>query len=278
MSDSEEENELGDESSDDVPMSSLRNGTAEDSPSKRKRSQVNYAENDDDDEAFEEEEEEGDDDDDDDDDDDVPLSALASPSPKKKKKATPKKAANGKKTKKATPTKKAKKKVTSSSAASVSSAKSSGSSNYKSASAALYGGDCEKGQLIQRLLCRWWYAIEWPDPAAIPKVPPKHYDPLDGFPGVYVCTDGDEVGAIKDFRDKDKCPNFNNMAKKSSAELQTLLIKALTEQRKQLIAAEGTGTDTKELDNLLKWAAKIKPANADKEAIKVLKTAKLSLD
>lgn len=121
--------------------------------------------------------------------------------------------------------------------------------------------------------------MEWPDPAAIPAQPPKHYDPLDGFPGVYVCTEGDDVGAIKDFRDKGTCPSFINMAKKSSEELQTLLIKALKEQQRQLIEAEGTGTETqKELENLIKWANKIKPSAADKAAEKVLKAAKLSLD
>jgi len=276
MSESGEENEfVGDEeSSDDVPMSSLRNGSTEStgSPTRRKRSQVNYADDDnDEDDEF-----------DDDDEDDVPLSALASPSTKKKKKTNGKETPNGKK-KKATPAKKktsSVKKKAPSSTASVSSAKNSGSSsNFKTASAALYGSECQKGMLIQRLLCRWWYAIEWPDPAAIPNEPPPNYDPLDGFPGVYVCTDGEEVGAIKDFRDKDKCPNFINMAKKSSEELQTLLIKALTEQRKQLIEAEGTGTGTqKELDDLLKWASKVKPATADKEAAKLLKAAKFTLD
>jgi hypothetical protein len=255
---------------------------------------VNYAENDNDDDDEEEEfqddndaeEDDDDNDDDDDDEDDVPLSALASPSPKKKKK-TPTKETNGKTTKKKGETASAKKKPAAkkkaaSSAASVSSATKSTSNtttDYKSASAALYGSDCEKGQLIQRLLCRWWYAMEWPDPAAIPAQPPKHYDPLDGFPGVYVCTEGEDVGAIKDFRDKNTCPNFINMAKKSSEELQTLLIKALKEQQRQLIEAEGTGTETqKELDNLIKWASKIKPSAADKAAEKVLKAAKLSLD
>jgi len=296
MSDSEDEHEFKDDSSEDVPMSSLRNGGSADdtTPSKRRRSQVNYAEDDNDDEEFEadngndddEDNDEGEDDDDDDDDeDDVPLSALASPSPKKKKK-TPSKETNGKTKKKAdaAPAKKkaATKKKAASSAASVSSATKSTSNSttdYKSASAALYGSDCEKGLLIQRLLCRWWYAMEWPDPAVIPAQPPKHYDPLDGFPGVYVCTEGEDVGAIKDFRDKGTCPNFINMAKKSSEELQTLLIKALKEQQRQLIEAEGTGTETqKELDNLIKWANKIKPSAADKAAEKVLKAAKLSLN
>lgn len=264
------------EESDDVPMSSLA------SPSKRKRSQVNYAEDDDEEAEFQDDEavdnggEDGDEDVEDDE-DDVPLSALASPSPKKNKKTTSGKE-NGKKT---APKKKAttNKKSTSSSASVASSAKGNGNASYRSASAALYGSECEKGMLIQRLLCRWWYAIEWPHPADIPNEPPPHYDPLDGFPGVFVCTEGEEVGTIKDFRNKSECPNFVNMAKKSAAELQELLVKALTEQRKQLIDTEGTGTDTqKELDKYLKWASKVKTTAADREAAKILKMAKFTLD
>mmetsp|Transcript_125687 Transcript_125687/g.363643 ORF Transcript_125687/g.363643 Transcript_125687/m.363643 type:complete len:256 (+) Transcript_125687:139-906(+) len=255
MSSSGEENEFGDESSEDAPMSTLKNDGEDESPSKRRRSSVNYAEDGDDDD-FEE-------------DDDVPLAALASPSPKKAKKS------------KETATKKTvKKKAASSSASVASSTKSATSStDYRSASHALYGSECDKGKLIQSLLCRWWYAIEWPDPAAIPSTPPKHYDPLDGFPGVYVCTQGEEVGAIKDFRDKEKCPNFNNMAKKSSEELKELLIVALTEQRRQLVEAEGQGTDTlKELDKLMKWTTKVNVKSADKKAAAILKAAKYSLD
>lgn len=238
---SEDENEFqGDE---DVPME-------EDTPTKRRRSVVSYAEDDNDNEEEEES------------DDDVPLSSLAAPK-KKAKKATP---AKKKKTtpKKATPTP---------------STTSSSSEDYTSASAALYGTKCQKGLLVQRLLCRWWYAIEWPSKASLPKEAPENYDPLDGFPGVYVCTQGDEVGKIHDVRDPSTRPNFDNMARKTSTELQELLLKALQEQRQQLIDAEGSGTETqKELDKLLSWAKKVKTTSADKEALKVLKAAKQSLD
>lgn len=247
-------------SEDDVPMSSLRK-SGDDSASKRRRSQVNYAE-------------EGDDDDDFDDEDDVPLAALASPSPKKTKKAESSNSGSAKKKRAAPP-----KKKSSSTASTASSKTSSSSTNFKSASDALYGSECDKGLLIQRLLCRWWYAIDWPDQAAIPEEPPKHYDPLDGFPGVFVCTKGEEVGSIKDFRDKATCPNFKNMAKKSAEELQGLLIKALTEQKRQLVAAEGPGTETqKEIEKLLKWTNKVSIKSADKKATSVLKAAKFTLD
>jgi len=109
-------------------------------------------------------------------------------------------------------------------------------------------------------------------------VPPTDYDAMDGFPGVYICTRGEEVGTIKDFRDKEKSPNFNNFAKRTSEELRELLIKAINEQKKQLNESEGTGTATeKELNSMLKWAAKLNTKKADKEAEKVLKANKLSI-
>jgi hypothetical protein len=253
MSDSDD-NEFDDE----MPLSGLRKSTADDDDSPRKRKAVNYAEESE--EEGEEEEEE-----DDDDDDDLPLAALKGPSPKKKKAPAKKKATTSKK-----------KKTASSTSTSSSTVTTNG--NYQSPSAALYGSNCQKGQLIQKLLCRWWYAIEWPDPATLPEKSPKYYDRLDGFPGVYVCTKGDEVGKIMDLRDKEKCPCFNNFAKMSSEELQKLLLKALEAQKAQLVKLEGTGTATEsELNAMIKWATKLKPASADKEAVKVLKAAKLSL-
>jgi hypothetical protein len=45
----------------------------------------------------------------------------------------------------------------------------------------------QKGQLVQTLLVRWWYAIEWPKPEDIAQ-PPLGYEALDGFPGVFVST------------------------------------------------------------------------------------------
>jgi hypothetical protein len=66
--------------------------------------------------------------------------------------------------------------------------------------------------------------------------------------------------------------------KKPSKELQALLLKALEEQKRQLMEAEGSGTATeKELDTLLKWATKINPDKADKEALKVLRASGLQL-
>ena len=47
--------------------------------------------------------------------------------------------------------------------------------------------ETKKGFLVQRLLVRWWYAIKWPNLEDIGQ-PPIGYESLDGFPGVFVCT------------------------------------------------------------------------------------------
>jgi hypothetical protein len=264
---SSDEKEFDDDnSSDSMPLAGLKKkpkikeeseeeGEWDESPSKKRKSaskKVSYVEDTDDDDGDEEE------------DDDLPLAAL--------KGSPPKKAKNGEKK---TPVKK--KKVKKEPVVTTSSTTSS-DGKYQSASAALYGSDCQKGQLIQKLLCRWWYAIIWPDPVSLPEKNPANFDALDGFPGVYVCTAGDDVGKIMDVRDSAKCPSFNNFAKKSSEELKTLLLTALEEQKKQLIAAEGTGTPTeKELNDMIKWTKKVNSNKAEKEATKVLKAAKMTL-
>ena len=225
---------------------------------------------------------------------DVPLSKLKSPkkkkaaakSPTKKKaaKKAPAKKTTKAKTKTDTKTKKkaaAKKKSASSGKKSpVPSGKSSSSANRPNLpSFALNDNELDKGLLIQRFLCRWWYAVEWPDPSALPASPPSGYDALNGFPGVYICTKGASIGKIVDKRDKSTAPSFANYARKSSEELQSLLLKALAKQKAQLIEAEGSGTDTeKELDKMEKWTRKLNCKKLDKEAATALKAAGISLD
>ena len=46
----------------------------------------------------------------------------------------------------------------------------------------------KKGKLVQKLLIRWWYALSWPEEEAINSIPEGGYEPLDGFPGVFICT------------------------------------------------------------------------------------------
>jgi hypothetical protein len=152
---------------------------------------------------------------------------------------------------------------------------SSSSRTIVTASSELYSR-CDKGKLIQSVLCRWWYAYHWPDPSLILSSPPPHCDSLDGFPGVYVVTSGPNVGEIKDFRNHDKCPNFRNFSRMSSDELKTLLIEAIDKQKVALVNAEGSGTNTEDqLNELKKWASKINGPKADKEAEKILKTVNL---
>ncbi|KAL9181347.1 hypothetical protein ACHAXT_010152 [Thalassiosira profunda] len=211
--------------------------------------------------------------------DDVPLSALKSkkaPPPKKK----PKKA-KAKPAKKATSAKKKaapkKKKASAKKSKSKASAAKSATSTYLCASGQLYA-NCNKGKLIQSLLSRWWYAYQWPDPQSLPASTPSGYDALDGFPGVYICTRGAQVGKFLDKRDHAKAPSFNNFAKKGAEELQGMLLKAIEGQRKDLVKHEGEGTATeKGLTVLENWTRKLNAAKADKEAEKVLKASRLTL-
>jgi hypothetical protein len=309
----------GDTHQDDDEEEDTKPAKLTDSGRKRRASarakSASYKEDDDDDNDDENEFENGgngdDDDDDSSDDDDLPLSALAvKPSPKPTKKKAPsakKKAPSAKKAKVSTasPTKKAKSAAAAapSSAKSAATTSSSGSSkNYEWASAALYGTNCDKGLLVQRLLCRWWYAYDWPATTSTTSTTPEtvssssrtngpsalavpadvdlsHYDTLDGFPGVYICTSPEgQVGHLLDTRDASTAPTFGNFAKKSSQELQQLLIVALETQKTALVAAEGSGTVTEsELDDLLKWARKVNVTKADKEAATILKAHRLSL-
>jgi hypothetical protein len=136
-----------------------------------------------------------------------------------------------------------------------------------------------KGKLISSLLSRWWYAMEWPDPkvTCAEACPPK-CDMMDGFPGVFVVTTGSEIGKIIDKRDLKTCPNFKNMAKKSSEELVELLVKAIDKQQKELIEHDGEGTTVeKDLKALKKWAQKLNCKTSDKEAEKVLKAHNLKI-
>lgn len=229
-------------------------------------------------------------------DDDVPLSKLKSPKKKKPAAAGKKKAAAKSPAKKATKakakaktdtkTKKAAKKKKKASSSGKKSPVPSGKSSSASSSSrpnlpsfALYDNDLGKGLLIQRFLCRWWYAVEWPDPSTLPDAPPKGYDALNGFPGVYICSRGSSIGKIVDKRDRSTAPSFANYARKSSEELQGLLLKALAKQKGQLVEAEGPGTETeKDLDKMEKWARKLNCKKLDKDAATALKAAGIRLE
>jgi len=208
--------------------------------------------------------------------DDAPLNSLksknkASPKkPKAKKSAPKKKAAASSKKKKPTITKKSSKPKAKQSS-------SSSSCSWLCASGELYA-QCDKGKIIQCILARWWYAYEWPDSKSLPEYTPKGYDALDGFPGVYICTQGSNVGKFLDKRDHTQAPSFQNFARKASSELQETLFKAIDGQLKVLIEREGKGTSTeKELRVLKTWATRLNTAKADRQAEKVLKAKRLVL-
>jgi hypothetical protein len=75
--------------------------------------------------------------------------------------------------------------ASSSSTARASSApRSSSSSGNKSAD---FYSDTKKGFLVQSLLVRWWYAMDWPNANDIGE-PPAGFEALDGFPGVFIST------------------------------------------------------------------------------------------
>lgn len=206
-----------------------------------------------------------DDDEEDDSDDDMPLASLKSLS-KTTKKVTP-----------AAKEKPPKKKVVKPSSAATTSTPPTKSDKYHTVSDAFYNSGSKKGLMVQRLLARWWYAIDWPTAKDLIDPPPL-YDTLEGFPGVFVCIDGDKVGNIHDARDPKEAPCFKNMAKKGVEELKGLLLTALQKQKEELIKHEGKGTPTeKEIDNMIKETNKVNPDSADKEATKLLKANKLSI-
>lgn len=127
---------------------------------------------------------------------------------------------------------------------------------------------CKKGKLVQKLLVRWWYAINWPDEESINNIPDGGYEPLDGFPGVFICTNIENLGKIIDNRDPETCPSLRNLSKKSSAELQSLCITAYTEQIRELIEHEGEEIPlVKLLKKELKEVKAIDPRSADNESI-----------
>lgn len=107
----------------------------------------------------------------------------------------------------------------------------------------------EKDLLIRSLQVRWWYVIpDWPDPdtdyaPAVHSLPlvDKDWDkvkPVGGFPGLFQ----DQRGTIYDLRDQSTCPTYRNLAEKTEAELEMLLLAALQNQVAQLRAQQDYDT------------------------------------
>ena len=290
---------MSDSDSDDVPLSMLRKA----SPAKaaaarpkpklkislkkhatvaaaRKRApqveETSSSGEEDDSEAFIDDDEESDPDGDyEDSDDDVPLAQLKSP----KKAPTPKTTATKKKAKVPVAKKKSKSKVKTVKKPKKSATPKPSKSSANRPNLPNFALDkCDKGLLVQRVLCRWWYAVTWPDPDSLPTVIPQKYDAPNGMNGIYICTSGPKTGKIKDLRDKTTAPCFKNYCRKPSEELRKILLRAIENQRKELIKHEGADTDTeKELRVIEKWALKLNAAKCDREAERALKAAGIKL-
>ena len=125
---------------------------------------------------------------------------------------------------------------------------------------------CRKGFIAQKLLVRWWYAIDWP-PADLMPTPKPGYETLEGFPGVFISTRQDMLGAIDDRRSRETKPCLANFRQMPSCELKRLCVLAYEEQIRQLIRAEGVGTALElSLRSELKEVERVDAAEADRES------------
>ncbi|ETP36037.1 hypothetical protein F442_15960 [Phytophthora nicotianae P10297] len=128
-----------------------------------------------------------------------------------------------------------------------------------------------KGQLAQELLCRWWYAMEWPPVrASSPKL--HGVQELDGYPGAFIRVKGDDLGSIIDTRSSVGKPSFLHFFAMSSEDLLKLLLQAYDKQMEVLVEHEGPDVPLlKELQKARASAARINPEKAERGVRKVLK-------
>ncbi len=101
--------------------------------------------------------------------------------------------------------------------------------------------ETDKGLLTNQLLSRWWYVYKWPNMHDIIDPPPQ-YLALEGFPGVYICAEGDKIGHIMDNRRQGNCPNFALFAKMKAKDLIEKLEFAYQNQLKELQEHWGGGS------------------------------------
>ncbi len=100
--------------------------------------------------------------------------------------------------------------------------------------------ETDKGLLTNRLLSRWWYVYNWPNMDIID--PPPQYLALQGFPGGYICVEGDKIGHIMDNRSRDDCPCFARFAKMRAKDLIEKLELAYKNQLMELQKHWGEGS------------------------------------
>lgn len=127
----------------------------------------------------------------------------------------------------------------------------------------------QKPQLIDAVLVRWNYCMEWPVlKNGYKKAPEKlGYVELRGFPGVLVGVDGDHTGKVIDYRDLSKAPTFDNLSKKDSAVLQSMAETAILKQIEILRAADASQNAVliKNLQTELADIKKVSATRSDRE-------------
>ncbi|KAI9917247.1 hypothetical protein PsorP6_012905 [Peronosclerospora sorghi] len=129
-----------------------------------------------------------------------------------------------------------------------------------------------KGKLVQELLCRWWYAMEWP-PAQQRDVKLHGVQELDGFPGAFIRVKGEDLGSILDTRSSIGKPSFLHFLAMPADDLLQLLLQAYDKQMQVLSEHEGpTAPLLKDLKQARASAAKINTEKADRSVCKVLKS------
>ncbi len=101
--------------------------------------------------------------------------------------------------------------------------------------------ETDKGLLTNRLLSRWWYVYNWPNKDDVIDPPPQ-YLVLEGFPGVYICVEGDKIGHIMDNRNRGNCPCFTMFARMKANDLIEKLELAYQIQLRELQKHWGEGS------------------------------------
>ncbi len=118
--------------------------------------------------------------------------------------------------------------------------------------------ETDKGLLTNRLLSRWWYAHSWPNIQDVIDPPPQ-YLALGGFPGVYICVEGDKIGHIMDNRSQDDCPSFSLFSKMKAKDLIEKLELAYQNQLKELQEHWGGGSkEEMRIRKERKWLKKVR--------------------
>ncbi|KAF0689833.1 Aste57867_18745 [Aphanomyces stellatus] len=137
------------------------------------------------------------------------------------------------------------------------------------ASEALY--DTLKGRLVQELLCRWWYAVDWPPKDTKLEETPE-LQPLDGFPGSFISVKGENMGSIVDKRNAGGKPAFTTFFAMPAKDVQDLLVVAYENQMKVLESHEGADSPLlPDLKKALKSAQAVNVEKAEREGMKAVK-------